>query len=54
MMRFGADRMMDVYRAYPAPDASAAAAAPDFFAAVAQGSAPAPGHSAPPPGVPAQ
>ena len=55
MLRFGGDRMMDVARAYPAPDPSAAAAAqaPDFFAAVAQGSVPAPGASAPPPGVPA-
>ena len=57
MMRFGGDRMMEVARAYPAPDPSVAAAAPapgapDFFAAVAP-SAPAPGMSSPPPGVPA-
>jgi hypothetical protein len=55
MLRFGGERMMDVSRAYPAPDPSAApaaAGAPDFFAAVAQG-LPAPGQSAPPPGVPA-
>jgi hypothetical protein len=54
MLRFGSERMMDVARAYPAPDPSspAAPAAPDFFAAVAP-AAPAPGVSAPPPGVPA-
>jgi hypothetical protein len=53
MLRFGSDRMMDVARAYPAPDASAAPSqAPDFFARVAHGSVPAPGISAPPPGIP--
>jgi hypothetical protein len=53
MLRFGAERLLDVGRVYPAPDPAAAApAAPDFFAAVA-GQAAAPGHSAPPPGVPA-
>jgi hypothetical protein len=50
MLRFGGDRMMDVARAYPAPDPAAAAAkaAPDFFAAVSH-PMPAPGLSAPPP-----
>jgi hypothetical protein len=51
MLRFGGDRMMDVSRAYPAPDAAAQhKAAPEFFAGV---SVPAPGISAPPPSIPA-
>ena len=61
MLRFGAERLMDVARAYPAPDpaAPAAAATPDFFAAVAQSlPAPVPGvagegaASSAPPAVP--
>ena len=55
MLRFGSERLMDVSRAYPPQDPSAVPAnppAPDFFAAVGS-SIPAPGYSAPPPGVPA-
>jgi hypothetical protein len=46
VLRFGAERLIQVVRAYPA--AEAGAAAPDFLASVAQA---APVHSAPPPGV---
>jgi hypothetical protein len=48
MLRFGGERLLDVSRAYPVPEAPAPAPAADFFAAVTGAT-----HSAPPPGVPA-
>ena len=47
VLRFGAERLIHVARAYPA--AEVASATPDFLASVAQQAAPV--HSAPPPGV---
>ncbi len=47
VLRFGAERLVHVARAYPA--AEDAASTPDFLASVAQPAAPL--HSAPPPGV---
>ena len=52
MLRFGAERLMQVHRAYPAAPVDANAASQQFFADVVAAPV-AGGHSAPPPSVPA-
>jgi hypothetical protein len=51
MLRFGSERMLDVARAYPAPDVPAPADAAAFLATVTAPAPPAPAVTVPPPGV---
>ena len=50
-LRFGAERLLDVSRAYPPADVPAPAAAPEFLAQVSTPPTAPAGVSAPPPGV---
>ena len=52
-IRFGNERLMQVSRAYPAAEGAPAVDPAAFFAQVGSAAPPAPGVSAPPPGVPA-